>query len=284
MKKITTKSNILTLMLPFFFLLNCGGGNSPDRTAELLLLSQLTTGTASTTSNSSVTIPESFADTVTYPTTSGQGFKNTNNAVNGVYGSGCCVGSLSVYSLDPTGDGASITLEWKGKKVTNGTGIDFVVFENAFQQGTNSNTVFMEATIVEVSNDNANYCGFSPNYTNSPETTYSNNPSHWSNFGGIKPVYYNESTNKLTGDDVFDTSKAGGDGFDLDNLTSNNYYNTGCSDSVKTSIQTNGFIYLKLTSASARINPDTGANFLRDSGAFDGPDIDGAAARYLQSR
>ena len=179
-----------------------------------------------------------------------------------------------------------MTLEWAGQKVTNGTGIDFVVFENPFYYGGNSSSVFMEAIIVEVSQDNTNWCGFGPDYTNGDETTYSTDPSTWSNFAGKTPVLYNRDTNALSATDIFDSAQAGGDGYDLANLSDSNAFGTGCNTTLRNDIRdTNGFTYIRLTAATDRTNADTGAAFVQDSGAFGGgPDIDGVAARHLTAR
>ncbi|MCE9500093.1 MAG: LIC_13355 family lipoprotein, partial [Leptospira sp.] len=177
---------------------------------------------------------------------------------------------------------------WTKQRVINGTGIDFVVFENPFQINSNPSTVFMEAIVVEVSIDGTNFCGFAPDYINSSETVYSNDPSKWIRYAGKTPVYYNDDNNQLKGSDIYDPAKSGGDGFDLSNLTTSSttdtLWGTGCSASLVTNIQNNGFYYIRLSAASDRINPDTSSKFLRDSGAFDGPDIDGVFARYRLAR
>jgi hypothetical protein len=241
-----------------------------------------------TSTNTVVIVPEDTADTVvSAPNHNGDSgvFRDQTKAVNGIRGAGRNSGSLDVFSLATTGVGASIVLEWKGKRILNGTGIDFIVFENPFLYNNTTSTVFMEPLIVEVSNDNTNYCGFSPNYVNSPETVYSNNPSNWSNFAGLTPVLYNIETNPLTQSELYTLSKTGGDGFDLDTLSANNDFNIGCNTTLRDSIRANGFIYLRLTSASARINPDTSNFFLQDSGALQGgSDIDGVIARYRTTR
>ena len=48
------------------------------------------------------------------------------------------------------------------------------------------------------------------------------------------------------------------------------------------SIKAEGFRYLKIVSAPVETNPDTGAPFVKDP-ISDGPDIDGAYARYTQA-
>lgn len=240
------------------------------------------------TSSNNVKPPiySAFADSVvSAPGQTGEGFKNASNAINGVRGGGCCAGGLDVYSLGTEGESASLVLEWKGKKVVNGAGIDFVVFENSFQNGTDSAQLFMEQAIVEVSRDGVNYCGFSPAYQVVDQTVYSNQPKNWVKFAGTNSVLFHEENNRLSEEELFDRTKAGGDGFDLEELTVENDYGIGCSAGLRSAILSEGFLYLKITGAGARINPATGAKYVQDSGSFDkAPDLDGVAARYLKSR
>ena len=284
---IHKKINIVILFI-IFFIFHCSKKDSSLNQKLILGVLALNQKSSTTTSNTVIIIPEDTADTVvSAPNHTGDSgvYRDQSKAVNGVRGAGRNSGSLDVFSLATTGTGASIVLEWKGKRILNGAGIDFIVFENPFLYNNNSNTVFMEPIIVEVSNDNLNYCGFSPNYINSPETVYSNNPNNWSNFAGITPVLYNIETNPIQGSDLYNLSKTGGDGFDLDNLSSNNEFNIGCNSSLRDSLKTNGFIYIRLTAASARINSDTSNFFLQDTGALQGgSDIDGVIARYRTSR
>lgn len=222
------------------------------------------------------------ADTVnSAPGDLASGFFDAVCAVDGVRGEGDVNGSLDVYTLGASGAAATLILEWSGRRVTNGGGADFIVFENAFFLNGDTNTRFMEPTIVEVSNNGADYCGWTPNYANADETVYSKNPAMWQRFAGISPVYYNQDTNNLNAADLFTPATAGGDAFDLGDAN----FGSGCAAGVRTDIQTNGFVYVKLTSATARTNPDTGASFVQDAGAFGGgPDIDGVIARNLAAR
>ena len=277
---------LITLLI--LGLVSCSSGKTNKNSSLLaagLLLSQ-SSKSISSLSNSVIAVPADSADTVTYaPNHTGSGFQDKTKAVNGVRGAGLSSGSGDVFSLTATGANASMVLEWNGKRILNGSGIDFIVYENAFQYNSNPSTVFMEAVIVEVSQDNVSYCGFSPDYIFSPETTYNINPTYWKRFAGITPVIYNIESNVFSGNDLYDTSKTGGDGFDLDNLSATNDYNIGCNTTLRDKIKSEGFVYLRLTSATARTNLDTGANFLQDTGAFDGgPDIDGVMARYRGTR
>ena len=266
---------LITLLI--LGLVSCSSGKTNKNSSLLaagLLLSQ-SSKSISSLSNSVIAVPADSADTVTY----------APNHTGSVRGAGLSSGSGDVFSLTATGANASMVLEWSGKRILNGSGIDFIVYENAFQYNSNPSTVFMEAVIVEVSQDNVSYCGFSPDYIFSPETTYNINPTYWKRFAGITPVIYNIESNVFSGNDLYDTSKTGGDGFDLDNLSATNDYNIGCNTTLRDKIKSEGFVYLRLTSATARTNLDTGANFLQDTGAFDGgPDIDGVMARYRGTR
>lgn len=246
--------------------------------AILLLLNQFSAN--NTLSCPLVPRREEFADTVVQAISGSDAFGNPSLSTNGVCGGGLYSGSLDVFSLTQTGAGSALVLSWAGKTIINGAGIDFVVFENPWVIGSNSNSVFLEAIIVEVSRDNVNYCGFNPSY--SQGNTFSRDPSHWQNFAGKTPVLYNDATNRLSSESLFNQSLAGGDGFDLDNLSDNNSFNIGCTTNIRDDIKNNGFKFIRLVAASARVNPLTGNSYPTDSAASNGPDIDGVAARYRQ--
>jgi hypothetical protein len=229
-----------------------------------------------------------LADTIiSAPGHTGSGFYNRNNAINGVRGSGANQGSTDIFSLDNSGTSTELIVRWSGRKIKNGAGLDFVVYENSFDT-TPAPARFMDLIFVEVSNDNINYCGFAPDFTGVPETTYSNDPAKWLRFAGRMPVLYNQDTNDLTAAQLFQDNDTnlepelgGGDAFDLDQLSDSNVYNTGCSTLLRDELKTNGFTYLRLIPASRRNNADTGAAFVADA-ASNGPDIDGVAARYVE--
>jgi len=227
---------------------------------------------------------------VSAPGHTGLGFYDRQKALNGVRGGGTGAQSTDVFSLDNPGfnndSSTELVLSWGGKRILNGTGIDFIVFENAFYQSGDANARFMDLLIVEVSDDNINYCGFAPDYSAVTETNYSNNPAHWQNFAGVSPVLYNIENNNLTLQQLFEDinndkvpDQGGGDGFDLALLSDSNTFATGCTMALRDSLRDNGFRYLRLVPASRRINPDTSAAFASDA-ASNGPDIDGVAARY----
>lgn len=222
------------------------------------------------------------------PGATGEGFKDKNRAINGICGAGKLGGSLDVYSLQKSSiatyycklNEKCIVLEWENKKVQNVPGIDFVVFENPFCKGNESNcnnSRFMEPVVVEVSEDGINWCGWNPQYTGSSSPEDLQNPNFWQRFAGIEPVIFNQENWQLAENDIFDKTKAGGDGFDL---SDSNFGSSGdgCNSTVKNQIQTDGFIYLRLTSANSR-------GFTYPSDSFDQTaDIDGVVAKSVTNR
>lgn len=207
---------------------------------------------------------------VSAPANTNSGFQDSLCAVDGVLGLGSFNGSLDVFTLDTNGAGASLILGWNGKKVENATGADFIVFENPFQVSGNVNTVFLEPVIVEVGNDQTNWCGWNPTYTGGG--TFSNNPTNWLRFAGLKYVDYNQITNSMNSTTLF--ASGGGDSFDLGDANFGNS-GTGCSGALKTELQTNGFLYIKLTSAKAILTS------LPIPGSNENPDIDGVIAKQV---
>lgn len=253
-----------------------GGGDGKAESALLLLLgggggisqtrpcAGLTASTPATTS---------AADTVTSaPASTGFGYEDSYCAINGVRGLGSTDGSVDVFSLATSGAGASIVLEWSGRKVTDGTGADFIVYENAFNIIGGGGTRFMEPIVVEVSRDNVSYCGWNPAYSGGG--TYSNNPANWTRFAGVTPVTYNQDTNPLTAGTLI--ASGGGDAFDL-NDGNFGASGSGCDITLRNNIRTNGFLYVRLTAATAR-------GFPGDTAGTNGPDIDGVIAVSTASR
>ena len=74
--------------------------------------------------------------------------------------------------------------------------------------------------------------------------------------------------------DPFDPTAAGGDAFDLDDIPGD--------DDLARAIRSDGVRFVRLVSASARVNPDTGAPYVHDPVA-NGPDIDGMVGRYVRA-
>ncbi len=264
-----------------FFALGAGcfGSQGGEPTAENLALLLLIRGVeensapcAALTASSPAGL--SVADYVSSaPADKKTGNEDARCATNGVRGLGDTQGSIDVFILDRTGSGASIVLEWSGRKVTDGTGVDFIVYENAFNILGGGGTRFMEPIVVEVSRDNTNYCGWSPAYSGGG--SYSNNPANWTRFAGVTPVTYNQDTNPLTAGTL--VGSGGGDAFDLSDANFDGVSGTGCDTTKRDAIRTSGFLYLKLTAATAR-------GFPGDSAGTNGPDVDGVIARYTAAR
>ncbi len=199
------------------------------------------------------------------------GVINPEKAVNGVRGAGQGTGGLDVCQLNYTiGNGNYIIIRWSNKIVLNGTGADFVIFENGFEISGQPGHFFMDLAVVSVSRDGSHWIDFPYDYTYSPETTYSDIPDYWIGFAGKTPVLYNEDSNRVN---PFNKTEAGGDQFDLSDLPDTSY---------GLDIKNNGFKYLKITTAPSLINNDTGTNFVKD-GMSNGADIDGVYARYFKN-
>ncbi|WP_334108090.1 PEP-CTERM sorting domain-containing protein [Methylobacillus sp.] len=108
-------------------------------------------------------------------------WKTPENALGGAAGTGLD----SVYDIVTLGDGGSITLTFSGT-IYNGTGYDFAVFENSF------NDTFLELAYVEVSSDGINFFRF-PNYsfTSNPVSGYGTvDPTNIHNLAGKYKVGY----------------------------------------------------------------------------------------------
>jgi len=161
-----------------------------------------------------------------------------------------------------------VVLRWSGRRVQNGPGVDFVIFENGFLRGSGPDQ-FMDHLVVSVSRDGVRWVAFDHNYTAADETIYSWDPTHWPGFAGNRSVLLHEEENPV---DPFDPDLAGGDGFDLDALPDD-----GGEGSA---IRRDGFVYLKLVSAPSTLNPDTGEPYVKDP-ISNGPDIDGVYGRWL---
>jgi hypothetical protein len=200
------------------------------------------------------------------PGASGTGTGDPMRAVNGVRGGGSDAGGTDVYSMG-YGANHSITLAWSAGKLANGPGADFVVFENPFDEA--GGGVFMDLIIVEVSRDGTTWRALPYHYDNAIKNVYQPDPALWVGFAGRTPVLLNADTNPV---DPFDPAAAGGDSFDLDDVSG--------SDTEAAAIRTDGVSYVRLTTAPSQINPDTNAVYVHDSLA-NGADIDGMYGRYV---
>jgi hypothetical protein len=114
-------------------------------------------------------------------------------------GGGCCQGSLDVVSL---GNGGSITLTFGDTSIVDGEGPDFIVFENAFYAGGDTEKPFAELGTVAVSEDGATWTEFPCTAVAAP----------YGSCAGWHPVFANPDDNSL---DPLDPLVAGGDAFDL---------------------------------------------------------------------
>ncbi len=262
--------------------------DSSDKSAILLALAISSNIAQSSTPNcppSSLPQDILIADEIiSSPGASDRAFGDPSKAINGICGGGENNGSLDVYELEATGSGSSLILAWKNKRVLNASGIDFIIFENVFKNQGSSNLYFLEPVVVEVSEDNVNYCGFSPNFTGGGSATQLRDD--WKNFAGLSPVLYNMTTLTLTAAEIFSDptqqssgfsyymGKSGGDGFDLNNSN----FGSGCTVGVRDAIRTNGFIYLRLKSSQSESFPAPVGVFRQSS------DIDGVIAKSTASR
>ncbi len=202
------------------------------------------------------------------PGDTGEGVQDANRAVNGVRGGGPSAGSADVFSLGfAEGEDNFLVVSWGGAWVRNGEGVDFVVFENPFEIG--GGRVFMDLAVVFLSTDGTTWVPFPHDYIADDESVYAADPAAWPGFAGRYPVSYHAESNSV---DPFDHAAAGGDPFDLDDLSAD--------DAASQDIRENGFRYLKLVTAPSLINPDTGAPYVRDPSS-NGADIDGVIARYV---
>jgi hypothetical protein len=230
------------------------------------------------------------ADVVTEaPGETGSTYGNSLCAVNGIYGSGLNRGSGDVYSLKSSGNSTKcvagekcVVLEWAGRRVLNGAGTDFVVFENPFNR--TSTGRFIEAVIVEVSEDGASWCGWNPDYSGEIDSQNEAqfkldiyDVTKYVDVAGLEPVLFYQSTWTGTAADVFDVAKAGGDHFDLDKASFGGS-GAGCNATLRDSIRASGFVYLRLTTANSR----SPASFPLPGDSFDQTaDIDGVVARNV---
>ena len=118
-------------------------------------------------------------------------------------GGGCCAGSTDVVSL---GEGGTVTVEFEDNTIVDGPGPDFIVFENAFDIGSNPQMPYAELGTVEVSEDGIQWVGFPCTATQYP----------YDGCAGWHPVLANADSNSI---DPTDPSVAGGDAFDLADIS-----------------------------------------------------------------
>jgi hypothetical protein len=114
-------------------------------------------------------------------------------------GGGANQGSLDVLTL---GNGGEIVLGFGENTIIDGPGLDFIVFENAFDVGGDPTDPYSEIATVAVSEDGETWTEFPCTATAYP----------YGSCAGWHPVYANPSDNQI---DPTDPKTAGGDAFDL---------------------------------------------------------------------
>lgn len=240
-------------------------------------------GNSSTVTCSNISGERRFATKVVQANgASGKGFGNTLLAANGVFGGGDKQGSLDVFSLNEAED-KTLILSWDEDTVCNESGSDIVVFENAFYTDDAKNFSYIEPAIVSVSYDGKNYADFSRKYLGIEKngkkdilkSPGSKLKADWIGFAGLSTVLYHEKNNGLKNCvDPFDSDRAGGDHFDLDELEDTD---------VAREIKKTGFKFIKIEAPMVRENPETCQNGKCKKYPFaDYADIDGVYAKCFQ--
>ena len=103
----------------------------------------------------------------------------------------------SEEELCSLGKGGEIVVGCKNHYIVNGPGVDFIIFENVFVNSANTKT-FVEPAIVSVSQDGVNFIEFK---------------FDMSTFEGLAGINWTNG-----GNNPFDYSVSGGDGFDLSDV------------------------------------------------------------------
>ncbi|MCW7460653.1 LIC_13355 family lipoprotein [Leptospira limi] len=281
-----TKLIHFLLILSCLWTFHCKPSQSSSSEEKLAALIPLLGASANASVCPKSTLPSDIflANTVVSASANVSGFSDPKKAINGVCGAGELVGSLDVYALETTGAGATMVLSWGGRTVKNvPDATDFIIYDNSFRISGDTNTYAMDPSVIQVSRDGSIYCGFNPSYT----AGNINLIASWTKFGGLRPVYFNMTTNPLSNEDLFVNTGGsfllgGGDGFDLDDLDPSDPNDVNCDTTAANDIKTNGFKFVKITSASNVINPATSSNFPWPPGSYNGSDIDGVVARELQ--
>lgn len=174
----------------------CGGEDSPSQDAG--------PGDSGSPEDASVTVPaDPYADEVVeFLPGPGAGFgqdRFPSIVLGPPVGAGLDSGSLDVLSLGKSG---SITLRFTDIAVTDGPGVDLLVFENPFLIA-GGPRAFTERAKVSVSDDGVRWYEFPC----APSDAANNYPG----CAGVRPV----TANPAAGISATDPAVAGGDGFDL---------------------------------------------------------------------
>jgi len=127
----------------------------------------------------------------------GTGYLLPNIVLGPPYGLGASAGSLDVVSL---GNGGSITVEFIDNAIVDGPGVDFTVFENAFNSP--GLGIFSEVGVVAASANGVDFIEF-PHGAGGQDL---------SGMAGRTPVHANPDLNTI---DPGDPAVSGGDSFDL---------------------------------------------------------------------
>ena len=182
------------------------------------------------------------------------------------YGSQGLGGSTDVLNL---GIGGWVIVEFTDNVIYDGTGVDFVVFENPFYIGGDFTKVYLEPGFVYVSSDGDNYTSFTANYTppDPPLPNGDDNPEHYHNFAGIMPVFSNPSN----GIDPLNPSVSGGDPFDLADLQ---------DSAASHGVDLQNIRFIKIQDVRRRIDKDCDGDIIpgTSSPLVNGFDLDAIAA------
>jgi len=136
---------------------------------------------------------------------SGYGEEDIPEVVTGPPGSeGTSQGSKTVLSL---GNGGEIELGFGPRRIVDGPGADFIVFENAFYVGGDEETPYQELGRVEVSQHGETWHAF-------PCDTEAAEPGRWPGCAGWRPVKSFDPYEVVP----LDPEVTGGDPFDLADL------------------------------------------------------------------
>ena len=190
--------------------------------------------------------PSRFAtQVVQFNQGSGSGVFVPANALGHPRGGGLFMGSTHVLSL---GDGGSVTLGF-AVVISDGPGVDFLVFENPFLVGDLRS--YGEPFFVEVSSDGIQFARFPTSYAGPQVQPGPFDPfpiGTYAGFGGAHPVSANDLTSP--GIDPFDPCTAGGEAFDLAALRSHPLVRSGA-------VVLSAINYVRLVDVRSGIDQDT---------------------------
>jgi hypothetical protein len=202
-------------------------------------------------------------------------------AVNGVQGGGEFAGSVDVFSLDKLPH-QEIVLHFGERRLCNGPGADFAVFENPFSYQNTPAKTFVEPLLVSVSDKvTGPFFTFPHSYLGPKSAFHDRDPLLWKGFAGVHPVFLRRPLGDSQ--EHLDWDSIGGDSFDLQDLVPI----AGQEEAWKRVLQS-GVAAIKLTSvwselacwqrdaAGACSEPFPKDKYFRGHG-----DVDGVLGRYL---